>query len=177
MTRCSKLFYSYSSYVGNKKIKIVDGSLSTITGKGSIVIAKSLILYNVLHVPNLFCNMSFTSKLTHDLKCCIIGNAKESDGLYYFENGNNLCGQVDRTWITSLESFSESRRNEIMLCHFRLGHINFQYLKYLFQNLFKNKNPFCFQCDMYQITKHHHASFPIQPYKSFKPFTLVFGDV
>ncbi|KAG6742683.1 hypothetical protein POTOM_053605 [Populus tomentosa] len=42
---------------GNKKIKIVDGSLSAIAGKGSVFISPSLTLHNVLHVPNLSCNL------------------------------------------------------------------------------------------------------------------------
>ena len=106
-----------------------------------------------------------------------ISNAKESDGLCYFEDGSNLCGQTHKTQITSLKSFFESSSNEIMLWHFRLGHPNFQYLKYLFPNLFKNKNSSCFHCDICQIPKHYRASFLMQPYKSSKPFTLVHSDV
>ena len=65
MIGCFKSFSSYSPYVGNQKIKIAYGSLSTIVGKGSIATSKSL----VLHVPNISCNLLFVSKLTRDLKC------------------------------------------------------------------------------------------------------------
>lgn len=70
-------------------------------GKGLVAISKSLILYNVLHVPNLSYNLLSISKLTHYLGNCAvyfpnhcefqemdsgktIGNARESDGLYLF---------------------------------------------------------------------------------------------
>ena len=58
-----------------------------------------------------------------------IGNAKENNGLYYFEDGGNLCRQAQ---MTSLKSICVSSDNEIMLWHYRLGHPNFQHLKYLF---------------------------------------------
>ncbi|KAK3030877.1 hypothetical protein RJ639_037227 [Escallonia herrerae] len=90
----------------NKKIKIADGSLSTIAGTGSIVLSPSITLHNVLHVPKLSCNLLSISKLTNDLKYqanfystrCefqemvsgrMIGSARASDGLYFFEDGTN----------------------------------------------------------------------------------------
>lgn len=66
----SKVLSSNNPCVGNKKIKIVDGYLSTIASKGPIAISKFLILHNVIHFPNLSCNLSSVSKLTCDLKCC-----------------------------------------------------------------------------------------------------------
>lgn len=66
MTGSSKLFSSYKPCVGNKKIKIANGSFSAIAGKGSVFISPFLTLYNVLHVPNLSCNLLFISKITHD---------------------------------------------------------------------------------------------------------------
>lgn len=133
MTGYSKLFSSYSVCVGNQKIKIADGSLSTIAGKGSIAISKSLVLHNVLHVLNLLCNLLSISKLTCDLKCCakflpthcefqemepgrMIGSAKENGGLYYFEDRSNSCGQAQ---FSSLQSLSISRSDELKLWHLR----------------------------------------------------------
>lgn len=51
MTR-QTFFSSYSPCAGNQKIKVVDGSLSAIARKGSIVVSPSITLYNVLHVSN-----------------------------------------------------------------------------------------------------------------------------
>lgn len=103
MTNCSKLFSTYSPCAGHKKIRIAGGALSTIAGVGSIPISKSLTLYNVLHVPNLSCNVLSISKLKHALNCLdifysctrkfgelssgrMIGSAKEVDGHYLFED-------------------------------------------------------------------------------------------
>ncbi|KAH9716025.1 protein kinase domain-containing protein [Citrus sinensis] len=66
MTGCSKLFSFYSPCAGNQKIKIADGSLSAIAGKGSIVISNTLVLHDVLHVPNLSCNLLSGGKGNED---------------------------------------------------------------------------------------------------------------
>ena len=72
MTSESTLFSSYSPCAGNQKIKIADGSFSAIAGKGSVVLSPVLTLKNVLHVPNLSCNLMSVSKLTQDTNCQII---------------------------------------------------------------------------------------------------------
>lgn len=69
MTGSAKLFVSYTPCAGNQKIKIAYGSLSAITRKGFIIISPSITLHDVLHVPNLSCNLFSVSKLTHDLQC------------------------------------------------------------------------------------------------------------
>ena len=67
MMECSN-FPSYSLCAGDQNIKIVDGPLSAIVGKGSITIPKSLVLHSVIHVLNLSFNLLSISKLTCDLK-------------------------------------------------------------------------------------------------------------
>ncbi|WP_409241125.1 hypothetical protein, partial [Escherichia coli] len=47
MTGFSKLFSSYSPFAGNKRIKIVDGSLSVIAGIGTIKLTLLLTLHDV----------------------------------------------------------------------------------------------------------------------------------
>ncbi|KAK3029863.1 hypothetical protein RJ639_038297 [Escallonia herrerae] len=106
MTNCSHLFSTYTPCARNKKIKIADESLSAIARTGSIVLSPSITLHNVLHVPKLSCNLLSISKLTYDLKCqanfystrCefqemvlgrMIGSARASGGLYFFEDGTN----------------------------------------------------------------------------------------
>ncbi|KAI5412874.1 hypothetical protein KIW84_057482 [Lathyrus oleraceus] len=105
MTSESTLFSSYSPCAGNQKIKITDGSFSAIAGKGSVVLSPMLTLKNVLHVPNLSCNLISVSKLAQDINFqtnffrshCVfqdlnsgkmIGSAKESGGLYYLDIGS-----------------------------------------------------------------------------------------
>ena len=64
-----------------------------------------------------------------------------------------------------------------MLWHFRLGHPNFHYLKYLIPSLFKNKDQSLFQCEICELSKNHCASFPLQPYKPIKQFSIIHNDV
>ena len=66
MTNCSNLFTSYFPCYGNKNVCIVDGTLSSIAGKGFIPISKNLTLNSILHVPNLSCNLFLVNKFTKD---------------------------------------------------------------------------------------------------------------
>ena len=104
----------------------------------------------------------------------MISSARQSGGLYAFEAGIELSRQAQSTCF---ESVLESSENEIVLWHFGLGHPNFQYLKHLFPKLFINKDPSSFHCKICELAKHHRAYFPSQPYKAFKPFSLIHNDV
>ena len=63
MTNAHHLFSTYSPCVGNLKVKIADGTLSPVAGKGSIRISESITLNPVLHVPNLSCNLPVNQKV------------------------------------------------------------------------------------------------------------------
>ena len=69
MTSLSNLFSIYTPCLRHQKVKIANESLSSIVGKGTIVISKKFILSLVLHVPNLSYNLISINKLTHDLNC------------------------------------------------------------------------------------------------------------
>ena len=120
MTNAHHLFSTYSPCVGNLKVKIADGTLSPIAGKGSIRIYESITLNPVLHVPNLSCNLLSNSQLTKQSNClakflpshCVvkdlssgkmIGSAKEREGLYYFDEAN-VRGQCPPTVCNSASS-------------------------------------------------------------------------
>ena len=130
------MFFSYSPCAGNKKVKLVDGSLSAIAKMGTIKLTSLITLHDVLHVPNLSCNLLSISKFTSDHQCranfyssyCefqklttgrMIGNAKEKDGLYYFDDGLALSTQFQSP---SVNFVFVSREYDIMLWHYRLGH-------------------------------------------------------
>ena len=51
------LFSSYSPCAGNLKVKITNGSLSSVAGKWSIQISDTIIPKSVIHVPKLSCNL------------------------------------------------------------------------------------------------------------------------
>ena len=103
MTGNEKLFSSYIPSSKNHIVKLADGSYSLVTGIETVTISPEISLQSILHVPKLSCNLISISKIAKDLGCMVnfsstacvfqdkitgrmIGNAKESDGLYYFEN-------------------------------------------------------------------------------------------
>ena len=191
MTGLSNLFFTYKPLSGKQKVKIADGSLSSVAGKGSISVSKTMILKSVLHVPNLPCNLLSVSKLTKDLNCMAnfspsncefqdlctgkkIGSAKEVDGLYYFEEEPEALSNL--SLVDKIVSQVPSE-NEISLMHLRLGHPNFSYLKLLFPTLFKNKSDINFKCEVCELSKHHRTHFPAQTYKVSQPFSLIQSDV
>ena len=138
MTDGHNLFSTYSPCAGNLKVKIADGTLSPVASKGSIRISESITLNPTLHVPNLSCNLLSISQLTKKSNClakflpshCVfqdllsgktIGNAKECDGLYYF-NETDVCGQCSPTVYNSASRHKDS---ELFLWHKRMGHPSF----------------------------------------------------
>ncbi|TYK04504.1 reverse transcriptase [Cucumis melo var. makuwa] len=54
---------------GNEKIRIADGSLASIAGKGQTVLFNDFSLQNFLHVPKLSYNLLSISKITRELHC------------------------------------------------------------------------------------------------------------
>lgn len=56
MTYLSSLFSSYAINSGRDKVMVVDGTLSPISGKGSINVLPTLFLSSVLHVPKFATN-------------------------------------------------------------------------------------------------------------------------
>ena len=102
MMGCEKLFSSYNLSLGNFKVKVAYGSLSTVARTRNIRISPNIELHFVLHILIFSCNLPSISKLTRDLMCDAhffessyvfqdltlekkIGNAREHEGLYYFE--------------------------------------------------------------------------------------------
>ena len=173
MTDAHHLFTTYSPCAGNLKVKIADGTLSPIAGKGSIRISESITLNSFLHVPNLSCNLLSISQLTKQSNCstkflpshCVfqdlssgktIGSAKECEGLYYFDE-IDVLGQSSPT---NCNSTSYPKDSELLLWHKRMGHPTFQYLQHLFPSLCSNKASWDFQCEVCELAKHHHVSFP-----------------
>ncbi|KAA8523501.1 hypothetical protein F0562_009924 [Nyssa sinensis] len=66
----------------------------------------------------------------------MIGSAKAKDGLYYFDDGPNSSRQCQSTCLNSVVV---SKDNDIMFCHYRLGHPSFQYLNTCFPIYFRIK--------------------------------------
>ncbi|KAL1095027.1 hypothetical protein V6Z11_D06G129500 [Gossypium hirsutum] len=69
MTRDGTLFFDYQSCHSHLTVKIVDGTLSKVTGIESIQKSLGINLKSMFYVPNLDCNLIFISKLTRDNHC------------------------------------------------------------------------------------------------------------
>ena len=123
----SNFFLSYTSCPSSTKIKIANGSLSSIAGIGSIGVPKDLILHSVLHVLALKCNLLSISKITRDNNCVTnfhssmcqflsLGrtSARIHEGLYYLENTEYEGRQA---FASRVASVSVSNAREIMLWH------------------------------------------------------------
>lgn len=197
MTGDIRVFNSFEPCQGNLHVKIADGSLSKVTGCGSAVISKTLMLKSVLYVPNLDCNLLSISKLNCDEKCftkfyptyCVfqdltsermIGTAELQNGLYILkvDASLNIHGQFsNRLSLVSMSSSMLNKTSAIMLWHYRLGHLNFMYLQKLFPDLFDNKNPREFHCDFCTLSKHTRALYSPVGYKASEPFSLIHSDV
>ena len=102
-----------------------------------------------------------------------IGSSKERESLYYFDE-TDVSGQCSPTVCNST---SRPRENELLLWHKMMGHPSFQYLQHLFPSLCSNKTSWDFQCEVYELVKHHRASFPKSKYKPSIPFTLIHSDL
>ena len=162
MTGSSEHFVSYIPCAGNETIRIADGSLAPIAGKGKVSPCAGLSLHNVLHVPKLSYNLLSISKITHELNCKaiflpdsvsfqdlssgkMIGTARHSRGLYLLDDDTSS----NSISITSLLSFYfTTSEQDCMLWHFRLGHPNFQYMKHLFPHLFSKVEMTTLSCDV-----------------------------
>src|ERR1051325_10690701 len=186
MTNCSHLFSSYFPCSGSEKVRIADGSYSSIAGKGSIKISEQITLQSVLHVPKFACNLLFVHKLSKDTNCSIIfrsstcvfqdqnsgkmiGIAREMNGLYYFDEtplGNAMVFGLNSA---SLPPVSD----QVMLWHKRLGHPSFPYLKYLFPKFAKEINSSQFHCEACHLAKDHRVSFTSKVYSASQPFYLI----
>lgn len=101
----------------------------------------------------------------------MVGNTEESARLYYLR----VEEQNKRSYKATLTRSSKNE-NDVMLCHYRLGHPNFIYLKKMFPSLF-NKDSSFFKCEVCELSKHTKSHYSIQPYKPSKPFTLIHSDV
>ena len=190
MTSLSHLFHSYNPCAGHEKVRLADGSFSSIAGKGSIYLSPTVCLKSVLHVPKLACNLLSVSKLSKDSNCAVtffdsycvfqeqnsgkmIGNAKLQDGLYYFADVES----EDKIAHGCSGVSSSSVRNEFFLWHNRLGHPSFNYLQKLLPELSKKLDDSQLVCENCILSKSHKNSYSSKSYKPSKPFYLFHSDV
>ena len=71
ITSHSNFFSNYTTLSSRPKVKVANSTFSSIIGQGIASITPSLTLQNVLHVPNLSCNLLSVCKITKDLNCFV----------------------------------------------------------------------------------------------------------
>ncbi|KAL4297890.1 hypothetical protein GQ457_12G013740 [Hibiscus cannabinus] len=185
MTGNKELFSSYTPTPTARFITTAAGSHSLVSGFGTVTIDDSLVLHNVLFVPDLACNIISVSQLSNTSQCSVIfdgsrcilqalnskmtiGSASLQSGLYIISRKHNPFPNC---------SFSHLGHNdEVLLWHFRLGHPSFRYLAKLYPALFINKKPDLFTCPVCPLAKHTKASYKPSSYKSSHPFHLIHSD-
>ncbi|KAA0068106.1 putative mitochondrial protein [Cucumis melo var. makuwa] len=167
---------------GNEKIRIADDSLVPISGKGQIVLFDNFSLQNVLHVPKLSYNLLSISKITCELHCnatflpesiCFqdlssgrtIGTTRHSMELYILDDDTSSCS-ISRTSTSD---------HDFMLWHFRLGHPNFTYIKYLFPHLFPKIDVSSLSFEVCIREKQHQT--PLECLKESYPSTRLVSKV
>lgn len=143
MTGDSTIIQHFKPCPEDHNVCIDDGSLSKVSGTGSMVISKDLTLESVLLIPKLGCNLLSISKLTQEKNCltkfftshCVFQDLNSGQtvsstemyvGLYIFRVANHLERQSQLT--VCCKSFSVLRSNkdsEVILLHYRLGHPSF----------------------------------------------------
>ena len=83
-------------------------------------------------------------------------------------------GLLNPSVLVGLHTISESN---VRLWHQQLGYPSFSYLKFLYLQLFLNKDLSSFHCDHRVLTKHSRSPHPSRPYTPSCPFHLMHGDV
>lgn len=98
MTSLCHLFHSYTPCSGPEKVRLADGSFSSIAGEAIVKISRDINLKSVLHIPKLTCNLFSFSEIYKDsimlLSITLIVffgtrfrrlEAREIEGLHYFD--------------------------------------------------------------------------------------------
>ena len=105
-----------------------------------------------------------------------IGCGIKRGKLYYLDLQSKDLNKLQQALMAD-GSEEEKKKSEIWLWHRRLGHASFGYLKKLFPSLFANSDISGFRCDICELAKSHHASFPLILNKSPLPFMVIHSDV
>jgi hypothetical protein len=141
----STMFKTYKLMSGKDKVQTADGSLCPIAGVGDIICTPELQLSLVLHVPNFTNNLLSVSQLVDDLNCMVslfsthivlqelntgrvFGVGKRSESLYRLKQGEESLNQ--RACV------AETPELELLLLHYRLGHVPFSILGKLYPKFY-----------------------------------------
>ena len=178
MTGASNLFTSYTP------VRVADGSMVPITGRGSIRCTKTLSLSPVLHVPDFPINLLSVSSITKSLNCrgwfdpshCvfqelgtkrILGTGTMHNVLYYLDEGSDEVAFASKM----------SPCQELLLLHCRLGHPSFASMSRSYPTLFNTCPKESLVCDACEFAKHTRVPYPSSGLRSNRPFDVIHSDV
>ncbi|WJZ97408.1 hypothetical protein VitviT2T_016013 [Vitis vinifera] len=176
-----------------KIVSTTNGNTTPVIGEGSLTLTDTLNLDSVLVVPSLAYNLLSVSQITAVLSCIVIfwpefcvikdiqtrqtiGCGIKRGKLYYLDLQSNDSNKLQQALMAD-GSEGEKKKSEIWLWHRRLGHASFGYLKKLFPSLFAKSDISGFRCDICELAKSHHVSFPLILNKSPFPFMVIHSDV
>lgn len=183
MTGSSNDIQNFSPYPKGDNVKIANGSLTPISGTGSVVCTPNIKLSSVLHVPEFPINLLSISAITKALNYkinffpdhCIfqdlqtgkrISSGRLRDDLYI----------LDRIQNSGQAFFGKSKdvNQEIIHRHRRLEHPSFFVLKKLYPDLFSRTQFESLFCDVCEYAKHARNSYPVSDNRSTTPFMTSF---
>jgi hypothetical protein len=184
MTGASNSFTSYTPCSGKDKVRVADGSMVPITGRGSVRCTKTLSLSPVLHVPDFPVNLLSVSSVTKSLNCrgwfdpshCafqelgtgrILGTGTMHNGLYYLDEGSDEVAFASKM----------SPCQELLLLHRRLGHPSFAAMSHSYSSLFNACSRESLICDACKFAKHTRVPYLSLGLRSNKPFDIIHSDV
>jgi hypothetical protein len=154
-------------------------------GSRDINCTPSLSLSRVLHVPDFPINLLSVSSITKALNCgawfepsfyvfqdlksgSILGTGTKRDGLYYLDMTSTPVALSTRCGLST---------DELLLLHYRLGHLYFQSLGRMFPSLLASSCKEKLVCDMCELAKHTRANYPSHSERSKVLFEVVHSDV
>ena len=178
--------------VSGVTVTLPNGTRVSITHTGTICITKTIILHNVLHVPDFKFNLISVSCLVKTLSCSahffptccfiqelsqglMIGRGNLYNNLYILETENNSLSSS----TPAACSFSGSVMTDSLLWHQRLGHPSPVALQKLVSVIPSLKSFSCreFHCSIFPLAKQKRLAFVSHNNLASKPFDLVHLDV
>ncbi|KAK8919348.1 putative folate-biopterin transporter 2 [Platanthera zijinensis] len=137
MTDSASGFTSYTSLSGRGKVIVVNGSLSSIAGKGTVACSPDLSLSSVLHVPHF---LAIFSPLTTALNCSVIFFPdvcvfRDLDTKWTLDSDRNVDGLYLLNQSLSPSALSSARSltlHDIRRWHQHLDHPSALYLTKMF---------------------------------------------
>ena len=174
-------FSHFSSKCLKNSISNANGVSSYVDGVGTISLSPMLTIRDVLYVPSLYCNLLSVEKLTKTHNCYAlfsnthcsfqnihiketIGSGKKVGGLYYLEDKSWYSGG-ERQQASLVKDDFINKREHVWLCHKRLGHPSFSYLRKLFLSLFTRFDFSDFHCETCVMAKSHRTTFHLSDNK------------